>query len=229
MTGGTSGTVLVPWITAAGDTFELHAGPSLSDPLLASITVAGVAPGATGAISASPNPCTLSAAGTCSTTLTWSTANASSASIWVRAGNEPLKPMTGGTSGTVLVPWITAAGDTFELHAGPSASDPLLALVKVRGSVPDATGVIGASPNPCILSAAGTCTTTLGWETNGVASASIYVRAGSGPLMPMTGGLSGTAVAPWITAAGNTFELHAGPLASDPLLASVVVNGVMPN
>ncbi len=85
-------------------------------------------------------------------------------------------------------------------------------------------GTMSASPNPCILtSPTGTCTTKLTWATNGVSVASIYVRAGDKPLAPMTNLLSGSTDVPWITGAGATFELHAGAMVVDPLIARIEV------
>jgi hypothetical protein len=219
--GGTSGTNSPDWITAPGHTFELRAGKSASDPLLASIKVNGIS----GSIAVSPNPCTLTSAGTCSTTLSWTSAGVEKPSVYVRTGNEPLKAMTGGVSGSTLVPWVTAAGNTFEMRAGPSASDTLLASVHVKGIPAPPAGSISASPNPCTLTREGTCTTTLSWTATGVAEASVYVRAGDGPLKPMANGLVGKADVPWVTARGVTFELHAGPSEAGPLLAITTVSG----
>jgi N-acetylneuraminic acid mutarotase len=224
-----SGFAFVNWteggaVISAAPTFTFM--PMASRNLVANFVPTATA---TGTISATPNPCMLTADGTCATTLTWSTSGAASASVYVHAGTSgPLVPMSGGTSGTVVVPWITAAGDTFELHAGPSTSDPLLATVVVSAVVSgNATGILSATPNPCTLTADGTCATTLSWSASGVASASVYVHAGvNGPLVLMSGGTSGTVVVPWITAAGDTFELHAGPSSTDPLLASLIVGAL---
>jgi hypothetical protein len=87
----------------------------------------------TGTLVAAPNPCVLSAAGTCSTTLTWTTSGTGSATLWVRAGGGTAQLVAQATSGSVTAPWITAAGDVFELRAGPSATDSLLASVNVTG------------------------------------------------------------------------------------------------
>ncbi len=85
-------------------------------------------PSPKGAISASPNPCTIAlGASTCITTITWSTANATNVTV-----KEGGKVFATGTSGSQQATFITNHGNNFELYS----DDIFLTSVWVYGIEP---------------------------------------------------------------------------------------------
>jgi hypothetical protein len=65
-------------------------------------------------ISASPNPCLLNAQGLCSSTISWKTEGVTT--VEVKIQEFPGILFAGGTSGSQLASWISAAGYTFEMY-----------------------------------------------------------------------------------------------------------------
>ncbi len=123
----------------------------------AALTQTVVVPGVTGTIAATPNPCDVSAAGTCAAQVTWTSSGTDRASVYVRTGMGSPVLFATGNHGSASAPWITLYGATFELHAGLLASDPMITSVVVTGAVDgfsasSAMGTIAATPNPCTLS-----------------------------------------------------------------------------
>jgi Kelch motif len=105
--GSTSGSAPAPWISPGYDfTFELY--DSASGVLLSSVTVMGTGTGPSGRIRAAPNPCTITSSnGMCTSIISWSTQDVSSAEVRLRVGGSPEQLFTAGTSGSVPAPWIS--------------------------------------------------------------------------------------------------------------------------
>jgi hypothetical protein len=93
--------------------------------LLKSILVQGK-----GAMSAYPNPCTITTAGTCTVTLTWNFGSASDVRLTVK--ENPGSLVANAPYGSKEIPWITALGATFEAYSG----NTLLETLFVRGISP---------------------------------------------------------------------------------------------
>jgi hypothetical protein len=98
--------------------------------------------GASGTISAAPNPCAIPAGRTaCGSTISWNTNQAPHACVFVRETGQPIG--TGQQFGCAAsadshAPWITADGFAFDLHESSSPSSPVIASLVVHG-VPPAT------------------------------------------------------------------------------------------
>src|SRR5207302_798935 len=77
-----SGSVAVPWIGAGRSYNSLLYSTRVSpSTLLTSVTVTASAPAGSGTISATPNPCTITSGGACTSTITWSTQTVGSAEV----------------------------------------------------------------------------------------------------------------------------------------------------
>jgi hypothetical protein len=182
-----------------------------------------------GSISASPNPCRISgAAGSCSTTLNWSTQNSTAAEVTVQLGSGSEALFAAGTSGSAAAPWIGRPPSqyTFRLYDRSAGSRALLSQVVVT-STAAASGTISASPNPCLIGAGGLCSTTISWGTQNAAGVEITVQMPGGPEVLFAGGPSGSANAPWIANSPShyTFRLYDRSSGSRVLLSSVSVSG----
>ena len=98
-------------------------------PASGSVTVTVPAP-PTGTISAKPSPCILAAGESrCSTTVTWSTANAASPCVFVEASKGKFAC---ARSGSKTATWIGTAGARFLLKAGNTFEAATLASVTVK-------------------------------------------------------------------------------------------------
>lgn len=147
----------------------------------------------TGTITASPNPCNIvSPATSCSTSISWSTANAGAAQVWVRQNGGPESNFGSGLSGTQPAPWITGSPNYFDFYLYDYTSGSRgaqLATVHV-------TATTQAAPPPAGLSISPSSQTV-----NGGSSASYtatYDPDGSGPLPSQ----NVTTLATW--SSGNT-------------------------
>jgi hypothetical protein len=222
--GATSGTADIPWVTKTVLRFDLF-GDGV---FLGSTVVRGLpegladapppAPNApSGTIRATPETCTLSAQGLCSTTLEWTTANVRDAEL--RVGQQRF---ASGLSGQQEAPWIQDAPLTFELFGDGRR----LASVTVRGvragvtppsMPPPASRLIRATPTTCRVDTTGVCTTRLSWDAPGPAT--LFVDG-----KPFASGVSGTQEAPWIQVRRYVFRLVAD--ADGRELDQVVVEGL---
>jgi hypothetical protein len=110
-----------------------------------STTVTAVTIPPTGSISASPNPCVMaSGSSTCTSYITWSTANIPSSdvvNVYVndnKAPYSPSNPSCSSGSACSKAPWITKSGDTFELD---DCTDGLACTKRTKLSSVTVTGV----------------------------------------------------------------------------------------
>ena len=174
----------------------------------------------TGTISASPNPCSISAgASTCSSTISWSTANTPSATITIPNGQT----FAGGTSGSQVASWIPNGSVLFTLR--DSNGNPL-STVNVTGACASGTtwngtvcaenpptATLTASPNPVAYDGRSTLT----WSSTNATSCT------AGGPWSNSGTLSGSGLTNPLTSA-TTFTFQCtGPGGTSPL-ASVTVN-----
>jgi len=100
----------------------------------------GYAQGVAGFVDATPNPCTLGAAGNCSVTVSWTSANAPDACLYVQTGAL----FACGSQGSEVVPCIGASPTNFTMHASKSAGSLLLGSIQVAGRAAGAGGSGGA-------------------------------------------------------------------------------------
>ena len=160
-------------------------------------------------------------------TLSWTTANAGSASI-----DQGVGIVTANVSGSrTLTP--SEGTHTYTITASKATGSPCSdatdsVTVTVRPKPP---GSISASPNPCkILPGSNTCTSTISWSATGTNGTLVEVdhliRAFA------TSGATGSQDAPWIQEAPQhsyTFELYDyNDRIKGALLDSVVVTGTRP-
>jgi len=235
---GTSGSQSLNWIQALPQhyTFQLYDYSSGSKgAVLASVNVSVPAPTGTasGTISASPNPCTVTTpGGTCTLALTWSSSGVTAAHVWVTDANNVQQDLFTGTSGSQSLNWIQALPQhyTFQLYDYSSGSKGAV-LASVNVSVPASTahaGTISASPNPCtVTTPGGTCTLTLSWSTSGVSTAHVWVTDANNVQQDLFTGTSGSQSLNWIQALPQhyTFQLYDYSSGSKgTLLASVPVS-----
>lgn len=121
---GTTGRQDAPWIQETPVTFELFGDGRR----LASVTVRGVRPpplATPGPIRASPERCSVGAAGLCSTTISWSAAEP--ATVFVDG-----KPFAAGVQGQQQAPWIQVRPYLFRLVADADGRE--LGRVVVEGA-----------------------------------------------------------------------------------------------
>ncbi len=183
-----------------------------------------VTPLPTGTISASPNPCTITAGqSVCSSTISWSTANTPSATITIPDGQT----FAGGTSGSQAAPWIPNGSVLFTLR--DSNGNPLN-TVNVTGACASGTtwngsvcatnpptASLSASPNPVAYNGRSTLT----WSSTNATSCT------AGGPWSNSGTLSGSGLTNPLTSA-TTFTFQCtGPGGTSPL-ASVTVNVTAP-
>ena len=144
-------------------------GQTTCHPGGASVTVTVPVPAPTGTISADPSPCTIPAGGTrCSTTVTWSTQNATKPCVYLKKSQG--KFACGG-SGSKVAPWINAAGRTLELRNGGTHEADLLASVFVKGvPAPTPAPTVSASFNVGEVKLGGSA--DLSWSSSNATSCS---------------------------------------------------------
>src|SRR5262249_36518565 len=131
--------------------FTLYSVSGSTRTALSAVSVTGVPP-ATGTISATPNPCTITARGTTSaTTITWSTLHVfptrRSSDLVAAGGTETTfaTGLSGSSSFTSVQP--SPNQYIFTLYSVSGSTRTALSSVSVTG-VPPATGTISAVPNP---------------------------------------------------------------------------------
>ena len=136
---------------------------------------------ATGAITASPNPCTIPGGSTtCGSTISWNTSGATSASVTLQdlsGGSEQV--FASGLSGN-KVAQISAPPHrlVFRLYDTSSGSPQFLDATEALAI---GTGTINASPNPCTISGgASVCSTTITWSTSNVTTGQVTVQDSAG-------------------------------------------------
>ena len=174
----------------------------------------------TGTISASPNPCSITAGqSTCSSSISWSTSNTPSASVTIPNGQT----FAGGTSGTQTASWIPNGSVLFTLR---DSNGNALNSVNVTGACASGTtwngsvcaanpptATLTASPNPVAYDGRSTLT----WSSTNATSCT------AGGPWSNSGTLSGSGLTnPLTTATTFTFQCT-GPGGTSPL-ASVTVN-----
>ncbi|MHB1769624.1 MAG: hypothetical protein ACYCPH_00900 [Minisyncoccota bacterium] len=185
-----------------------------------------VNPAPTGTISASPNPCTITAgSSTCSSSISWSTSNTPSATVTINNGSQTF---AGGTSGTQTASWIPNGSVLFTLN---DSNGNALSSVNVtgvcasgstwNGSVCAAnppTASLTASPNPVAYNGRSTLT----WSSTNATSCS------AGGPWSNSGTLSGSGLTnPLTTATTFTFQCT-GPGGTSPLQSVTVNVGAAP-
>ncbi|MCM2315918.1 MAG: discoidin domain-containing protein [Thermoanaerobaculia bacterium] len=132
---GTSGSQGASWIQTGNYLFVLRNGSAQYGPELARVTVTGATQGAS--LEASPQSCAVPSAGTCGTTLTWSTAPAVISTVWVESDHTgPITPrdVAQGTSGSASISWIQIGTYAFVLRQGTASSGIELARTTVTGT-----------------------------------------------------------------------------------------------
>lgn len=103
--------------------------------LLATATAVGVR--VTGTISANPTELTLQPGVLGTTTITWSTVAAPSATVWVSVDGATATAFASATASTRAAPWIQAGHSyKFTLRAGTTSGGPALGAVTVTGRAP---------------------------------------------------------------------------------------------
>ncbi len=196
-------------------------GPGGTSPLQ-SVTV-GVGSAPSGTISATPTTCTIPVgSGTCSSTISWNTANTPSATVWIGTQN-----FAGGTSGSSVAPWIQTAVDTFVLK---DSNGNTLNSVNVNGvcaagsswngsiCAAPVTASLTASPNPVAYNGQSTLT----WSSSGATSCT------AGGPWSNSGTLSGSGLTNPLTS-NTTFTFQCtGPGGTSPLQSvTVTVPGAL--
>jgi hypothetical protein len=137
----------------------------------------------TGTISASPNPCTITAGNTtCTSNISWNTTNAPGAVVYIQTGQE----FAAGASGSSNATWINASGYTFSLYSDTTKSDLLAPPVTVTGNGGALTVGACGSANDTIVSSAPTSSLC----SNGTPSS----VSGTGPWTWTCAGTSGAPV-----------------------------------
>ena len=141
--------------------------------------------GASGTISASPNPCTINPSlGTCDSIISWTIQNTTSARIYysLNGAREEYFTRVRG-KGSRVAPWIKGPPNkhVFFLYdySGSKRGD-LLASVTVTGQAP-ATGSISVSPDPCTIYHGQTgCTPTVSWQSKGATEVQVWYSLNGG-------------------------------------------------
>lgn len=147
--------------------------------------------GASGTISASPNPCSIaSGQSVCTSTLTWSSQSASVVQVWLSfdgAAETNFATTGGGGPYSQAATWIQAGHSySFRLYDYSTGSrGAMLASVGVSGTVapPPATGTISAQPpDQCsILVGQTTCSVTLTWSSQSTNQVQVFVSVNAAP------------------------------------------------
>jgi hypothetical protein len=112
---------------------------------------AGATPTSLATITASPNPCTLNAQGTCTAKITWTSQNAPDLQIKIK--ESPGSLFAAAPSGSQDATWITAPGATFEVWSGGK----VIASLNVKGQTGGDSGGGGDSTTgqPCSVTEKG--------------------------------------------------------------------------
>jgi hypothetical protein len=190
-----------PWIQAPSHSYVFRLYNQPSHVLLSSVTVTATSPAATGSISASPNPCTITTGPFCSSGISWTTQNTAKARVTVQdsVGGGEVSFYAGVSGANVAAPWIQGPPHsyTFRLYNDTDSGLVLLSQVVVKGSGPP-SGTITGSPNPCSVTSGVFCSSTVSWSTQNMASAKVTVQDVGGPEVPFAFGTAGSAQAPWI-------------------------------
>lgn len=167
-------------ILAQSGTFNVPAAPATG-----SLTIAGT-----------PSPCIATAAGPCTSTITWNAYGP--AQIWLQVDGQPNETLFAcNASGTQAAPWIQAGHTyTFSMYQATSCSlggrGAAINSVSIQG-VP----VISGNPSPCPMNQAGQCTVTINWNSYGTSQVWLQVD-GQATDKLFACGIGGTAQAPWI-------------------------------
>ena len=143
--------------------------------------------GASGTISASPNPCTINPSlGTCDTTISWTIKNTSSARVYysLNGAKEKYFIRVRG-KGSRLAPFIKGPPNkyVFSLYDySDGRLGDLLASVTVTGQAAStATGSISVSPDPCTIYHGQTgCTPTVSWQSKGATEVQVWYSLNGG-------------------------------------------------
>ncbi|MHC9086277.1 RHS repeat domain-containing protein [Luteimonas sp. RIT-PG2_3] len=198
--GGTShtesslpvGTYTYQATATAMHTVTLHEMTVTSDTVTVTVTTP---PPPSGSIAATPNPCSIAPGNTtCATSVSWNSANATNASVWVSdRNNNGLQLFASGATGAQAAS-ITVAGSRFHLRNG---SQTLATRDVLANAPPPSSGTISASPNPCSVSGGSVqCLTTISWNSVNAPTATVWVsdlnNAGMAPFGNTPNGSQGT-------------------------------------
>ncbi len=185
-----------------------------------------LAQSATGSIAASPNPCMIPSGQTaCTTAVTWSTQNVTSASVTVedKAGGGEVSfasGLSGSQSASIQAP---PHQYTFRLYDTSSGTPVFLAATTV---VATGSGTLEGSPNPCAIPSGGTtCSSTVSWSTQNVTTATVTVQdaAGGGETAFSTGASGSQAASIQAPPHKYTFRLYDTSSGTAYLIAVTVV------
>jgi len=216
---GQSGAQAATWITAAGARFHLKVGSQT----LSTVDVLGnPPPPPSGAISGSPNPCTIAPGDiSCNITVSWSSVNAPTADVWVSdLSNNGMVPFASTPNGSQATVMPASTAKRMHLKFGSLT----LATVDIQaGALPPPSGTLTASPSTCnIAPGSATCPVTVSWNTyNATAKVSVSMTDLNGnEEEPFSAGPVGTKSVP-ISTPGMRFHLKNG----SQLLATVDVHG----
>ena len=146
---GGSGSQSASWISSVKTRFSIYRTPTCNASDIAGLT-ADMSVDVTGQVqpaklSASPNPCTLSSSGTCSSTLSWQAAAGQSYQLRLTGSTNPIA--CSGGSGSIVIPWIVANGYTFQIYRAAGCSSSISGLtaddtITVKG----VTGTTASNP-----------------------------------------------------------------------------------
>lgn len=148
--GAPSGTEAAPWIQPGHSyDFSLYQNTDHSK-RVATATVLGVAPNG-GTISAFPRTVSGTPVGT--TTVTWATADLSTAQVWVSMDGAAETLFSGESSGSVAAPWIQAGHRyEFKLYEGTAHSKPFSRVgVTGNGGIVDPPPVLEVGGSNYVL------------------------------------------------------------------------------
>jgi glucose/arabinose dehydrogenase len=189
------------------------------------------ASGATGSISAKPNPFTPNSQGLGQTTITWTSAGTTRVEVHVDAPNGNMFAGTGpGTFSFTTGQWVQN-GQTFYLqnvsNGLPLTSANTLAKVTVTALSTTPSGSISASPNPFTPNSQGLGQTTVTWTSAGTTRVEVHVDAPNGNMFAGSGpGTFSFTTGQWVQN-GQTFYLqnvsNGLPLTSANTLAKVTM------
>jgi len=164
----------------------------------------------------------------CSTNVAWSTtAPSATAAVWMSGGTVGATLLACGKSGHAITPRMPPGTSyTLSLYATPACGGARPGVRGVRlatvlvGALPSAPpqepsieGSIDASPIPCQLGSAPTCSTTISWRAAVLSgTARVFVKPANSAAQLFACGSDGQQQAPWIQAGVPfTFTLDAAP------------------
>jgi hypothetical protein len=176
--------------------------------------------GATGAISGSPNPCSIpSGQINCTSTITWSSQSTTQVQVWISHNGLPeTNYATSGTGGpfSQAATWIQAGHSyVFSLYDYSTGSrGSKLSSVSVTGTnaPPPATGTLSFQPpvQCSILIGYSTCSVSVTWSSQNTTQVQVWVSQNGLPETNYaTSGTGGpfSQVAPWILG-GNYYSFR---------------------